>query len=136
MKYDIKTILVLVLLATTILFGYNWYFGDNGDKDKIKELDEKYSKLEAEKKEKDLEIAKLHKSFVEKDALDKKHQKEILIARSETAKAIKIANESKRQLNELKTGLTKTKKEIEAFEKNPPNKEGDALLISIKNHTK
>ena len=74
MKYDIKTILVLVLLATTVLFGYNWYFGDNGSKDKIKELDEKYSKLEAEKKERDLEIAKLQKSFVEKDTLDKKLQ--------------------------------------------------------------
>lgn len=136
MKYDIKTILVLVFLVGTILFGYMWYFGDNGGKKEIKELNEKYSKLEEEKKVKDLEIAKLKKSFDEKDALDKKLQAEILIAKSETAKAIKKANESKAQLDKLKVSLTKTKKEIEAFEKNPPNREGDALLISIKNHTK
>ena len=136
MKYDIKGILVIILLITTLIFGYKWYFGGNSSDEKIKELNEQYTKLEAEKKEKDLEIAKYRKDFIEKDNSDKEMQKEIIKAKDETMKAIIKASESKAELDKLKIDLIITRNKIDKFEKNPPNREGDSLLISIKNHTK
>ena len=135
--YDIKNVLILVFLVLTLIFGFKWYLSnDDVAKEKIKELNKEYTKLESEKKAKDLEISKWKNDFILKDIEDKKHQQEIIAAKKETAKAIQKANESKIELDKLRQTVIKTKKEIETFTKNPSNREGDALLISIKNHTK
>ena len=43
MKIDIKTILILVFILTTLIFGYKWFFTDNkAAKEKIKELEAEY----------------------------------------------------------------------------------------------
>jgi len=50
MKFDIKTILILILLAASTIFGLKWFFsGNDASKEKIKQLEAEYKKLEQDK---------------------------------------------------------------------------------------
>lgn len=137
MRYDIKTIIILVLLGFTIILGYKWYFsGDEVSKDKVKQLEIENKKLESDKKNSDIEIAKWKVKFTELDITDKKLTLEVSRSIKEANDAKIKANKSKLDLDNLQKGLNETRRKIEEFEKNPPNRTGDALLESIKNRTK
>jgi Tfp pilus assembly protein PilO len=137
MKYDIKTIIILVLLGFTIILGYKWYFsGDDASKDRVKQLEIENRKLESDKRKSDIEIAKWKVKFTDLDITDKKLTLEVSKSIKDAKEALIKANISKLDLDNLQKGLNETRRKIEEFEKNPPNRTGDALLESIKNRTK
>ena len=137
MKYDIKTIIILVLLGFTIILGYKWYFsGDDVSKEKVKQLERENKKLESDKKNSDIEINKWKVKFTDLDITDKKLKLEVSKSIKDAKDALIKANKSKLDLDNLQKRLNETRRKIEEFEKNPPNRTGDALLESIKNRTK
>jgi predicted nucleic acid-binding Zn-ribbon protein len=137
MKIDFKSILILILLAFALFFGYKWYFTDTSDyKNKLKELQKEYQLLEESKKENNLLIEKYKfelDSIMVQDSLNAIRISEL---ESKVFDAEKNAAKSKKEFDKLQKQLEETRKKIEEFKKNPPNRTGDALLESIKNKTK
>ena len=137
MKIDFKSILILILLAFALFFGYKWYFTDTSDyKNKLKELQKEYQLLEESKKENNLLIEKYKfelDSIMVQDSLNAIRMSEL---ESKVFDAEKNAAKSKKEFDKLQKQLEETRKKIEEFKKNPPNRTGDALLESIKNKTK
>ena len=73
MKLDIKSILILILLGLTLLFGFKWFFsGDKASKERVKQLEEDYKKLEKDKEAAEAKIAAWKEIFDKKDKEDKK----------------------------------------------------------------
>lgn len=137
MKLDAKSILIMILLVSTLFFGYSWFFSDNKEsKERVKQLEKEFKQLEKEKKLVDLEIIAWRSSYDSLVVLDKKIQAEIDRQEAITRKAEIEAQRSKANFDKLRLEIEKTKREIEEFRKNPPNRTGDALLESLKNKTK
>ena len=137
MKLDFKSILILILLGATLIFGYKWYFGGNSEyKEKLKALQEQYDEIEKQKSESDKRLIIINN---EKDSLsiqDSLSKKRILELEDGVMLAQRESDKSKEMFNKLKAELAITKKKIEDLKNNPPNRTGDELLESIKNKTK
>jgi hypothetical protein len=137
MKLDIKSILILVLLGLTLLFGFKWFFsGDKASKERVKQLEQEFKQLESQKKLVDLEIATWIAKSDSLKKIDVKLQAELAKQEAETKKAEIDANKSKANLDKLRKEMEETQHKIDEFKKNPPNRTGDALLESLKNKTK
>ncbi len=136
MKLDVKSILILVLLAISLFFGYKWFFGGNSEyKEKVKQLEKEFQELENQKKKVDLEISSWRSKFDSLSVEDRKLKQENIKLESQTRKAELEANKSKANLDRIKGDMKETQNKIEEFKKNPPNRTGDALLESLKNKT-
>jgi peptidoglycan hydrolase CwlO-like protein len=135
-KEKVYIIIISVLFVIGLIFGLMWFLGsDSGSKERIKQFEEKIGSLEKEKQtnEKNIEYWKKRFSDLQKtqDSLNAtigKLEKEL--ASAEAAAAV-----SKTRLETIKKELIATRKKIEEFKKNPPNRTGDSLLESIKNKT-
>ena len=67
MKLDFTKILILFLLISTIGFGLTWYFGGfDASKQRVKELEEDYKKLEKEKEAAEAKVEAWKEIFNEK----------------------------------------------------------------------
>ncbi len=136
MKLDVKSILILVLLAVSLFFGYKWFFGGNSEyKEKVKQLEKEFQELENQKKKVDLEISSWRAKFDSLSVEDNRLKQENIRLESQTRKAELEANKSKANLDRIKGDMKETQNKIEDFKKNPPNRTGDALLESLKNKT-
>lgn len=137
MKLDIKSILILVLLGFTLLFGFRWFLsGDKASKERVKQLEQQFKELESQKKLVDLEINSWICKSDSLKKLDIKLQAELVKQEAQTKKAEIEANKSKSSLDKLKKDIAETQQKIENLKNNPPNRTGDALLESLKNKTK
>ena len=137
MKLDIKSILILILLGFTLLFGFKWFFsGDKASKERVKQLEQQFKELEAQKKVVDLEIITWRAKSDSLKQLDVKLQAEIAKQESLTKKAEAEANRSKANLDKMRHDLAETQRKIEEIKNHPPNRTGDDLLESLKNKTK
>lgn len=135
--FDIKTILIIIFLAGSLFFGYQWYFqGNDGSKERVKELEKKFQQLEEQKKVVDLEITKWQKEFEALKIKDEQKAKQLIKLSQDTRNAEAKANKSKAELDKLRLHILEIQKKIEEFKKHPSNRQGDALLESIKNETK
>jgi cell division protein FtsB len=137
MKLDIKSILILVLLGFTLIFGYKWYFsGDDTSEEKLNQLQEQYDEIEKEKQESN---KRLNDNSIIIDSLmvaDSLNTERIALLEFNVREAEDKAEESAGKLSEMQKQLAATRKKIEELKKNPPNRTGDDLLNSIKNKTK
>lgn len=134
---NFNKILILFLLVSTIGFGLTWYFGGyDVSKQKVKELEEQYKKLEEEKKAADAKIATWKEVFKEVDKRDKRIAIEIGQAKATAAFAKENAEKSKRELNNLQSGMKKTLDEIEDMKKNPKVLTDEELLEDLIKNTK
>jgi len=137
MKLDIKSILILVLLGFTLIFGYKWYFsGDDTSEEKLNQLQEQYDEIEKEKQESN---KRLNDNSIIIDSLmvaDSLNTERIALLDFNVREAEDKAEESAGKLSEMQKQLAATRKKIEELKKNPPNRTGDDLLNSIKNKTK
>lgn len=137
MKFDIKAIIILILLLTSTIFGFMWFFnGNDASNEKVKQLEMNYEKLEKEKKALDSKILSLQVKFTELDKKDK--QLDLIVEKSkiETKLAEIKANKSKEDLNKLKINIDKNNKEIEKLKKSQPSLTDDELLKSLIEKTK
>lgn len=124
--------IIIALLVISSFFGLKWYLsGNDEDKERLKELEQKYEKLEEEKNAIDKDIANWKTKYQLKDAEDKKKAIEVAQAKKEAKFAIEKANKTKAELDNLKGGITKTRQEIEDFKKNPPQLTDEQLLESL-----
>ena len=135
-KDKIYLAIISILLIISLVFGLMWFLGsDSGSKERIHQLENNIAALEKKKQISEKNIAYWIKRF---SNLQKRQDSiNLVIGRLEkeaiTAEA--NANISKNKLETLKKELASTRKKIEDFKKNPPNRTGNSLLESIKNKT-
>lgn len=130
---DIKNILIVVLLAGCMIFGYMWFFrNDSGYKQKIKDLEKEKKELivASEKLEKDVIV--LEKNF--EDLMKKESSLAAVIKKrdEEIRRRKEEATRSRTELDKMKKGLKETQEKIAELKKRPPNRTGDDLLNSLK----
>ena len=136
MKNELKNILVSVLPCMTLIFAYSWVFDDDGAEEKVNAMKRELEELSLKKKESDRIIDSLG---IEADRLKSQEQRfksDISRLESEIRDAISRANLSAKNLDRIKKELAETRRKIEEFKKNPPNRTGDDLINSIKIKTK
>lgn len=132
MKFDLKTILILVLLVASTVFGLMWFFGGNDtSKEKVKQLEAEYKKLEEDKKAADAKILVWQDKFNVADAKDKKLAAAVTKSKADVKLAEEKAKKSKADLDKVQGGITENRKEIEALKKNPPVLTDDELLEAL-----
>lgn len=135
-KDKIYLIIISVLLIIALIFGLMWFLGtDSGAKERIKQLEENVSDLEAKKKDNEKNIVYWQERFSGLQVKDDSLKATIARLEKEAASADAKANGSKVKLEKITQELAKTRKKIEEFKKNPPNRTGESLLESIKNKT-
>jgi chromosome segregation ATPase len=132
MKLDLKTILILILLLASTVFGLMWFFsGSDASKEKIKQLEAEYKKLEQDKAVADAKIFQWQSKYQEADKKDKVLSVQILKLKSEVKIAEDKAKKSKVDLDNVQSGIAENRSEIEALKKNPPVLSDDDLLESL-----
>ena len=132
MKFDLKTILILVLLAASTVFGLMWFFGgSDASKEKVKQLEAEYKKLEEDKKVADAKILVWQGKFKVADAKDKQLAIAVTKSKADAKLAQEKAKKSKADLDKVQGGITENRKEIEALKKNPPVLTDDELLKAL-----
>lgn len=134
-EIDLKTILIIILLITTTIFGYKWFFQtEDLIKYKVKEYEEENKRLQKDIDSLTINIEKYNKEYTEfiksKDSLDK------LIKESEIEieKAKSNAEKSLQELNKVREEFLEIQNKIKKLEKSPIKREGDDLINSIKNN--
>ena len=131
-KLDIKTILILILLLASTVFGLMWFFsGSDASKEKVKQLEAEYKKLENDKKSADAKILVWQGKFNAADAKDKKLEMEVTKSKADAKLAEERAKKSKVDLDKVQNGIAENRKEIEALKKNPPVLTDDELLEAL-----
>lgn len=135
-KDKIYLAIISILLIISLVFGLMWFLGsDSGSKERIHQLENNIAALEKKKQISEKNIAYWIKRF---SNLQKRQDSiNLVIGRlaKEAITAEANANISKNKLETLKKELASTRKKIEDFKKNPPNRTGNSLLESIKNKT-
>jgi len=137
MKLDIKSIIILVLLAVSLIFGLMWFWkSDDVAKNNIKQLKNEMKELEAQKViiEKNIEIR--HFKFDSLEIISNDLYNKNLKLEQMVLKAEENARKSKVELIKVKSRVDIKKGKIEEFKRNPSDRTGDDLLNSIKNKTK
>jgi chromosome segregation ATPase len=133
---DFKKIVIIFLLLSTIGFGLTWYFGGfDASKERVKELEEDYKKLEKEKEAAEAKIAAWKEIFEEKDKQDKKMTQEVINAKTDANVAKINAERAKSELSKLQSGMSQTRKEIEEMKNNPKVLTDDELLEELIKNT-
>jgi septal ring factor EnvC (AmiA/AmiB activator) len=133
MKIDIKSILILFLLAGCLIFGYMWYFKrDPGYKKELKELRADNERIKRERDSINVHLKSLEIDFNKLKQNEKVLQQKISDLEVEIEKSKQKANKSQAELNRLRLKLEETRRKIKELKNNPPNRTGDDLLNSIK----
>ena len=137
MKFDFRKIAILFLLISSTGFGLTWYFGGyDVSKQRVKELEEEYKKLEEEKKAADAKVLVWKEVYNQKDAKDKKLAIEVGNAKAVAKIAKENAEKAKSELSKLQGGMVETRKEIEDMKHNPKVLTDDELLEDLIKNTK
>jgi hypothetical protein len=130
---NIKDILIIVLLGLALIFAWTTFFGgDSLYKHKVKELEADNKRLQEERKTIDAKILVIQARFDSLSVEDKKLQGVIASKDAEIEINKKSAARSKSELDAMRKGLEETRKQIEQAKKNPPNREGQDLINSLK----
>lgn len=133
---DFKKIVIIFLLVSTIGFGLTWYFGGfDASKQRVKQLEEEYKKLEKEKEAAEAKIAIWQDIYNKKDAEDKKLAIEVGTAKANAQRAKEDAEKAKKDLSRLQGGMAQTRKEIEELRNNPKVLTDDELLEDLIKNT-
>jgi LysM repeat protein len=136
MKLDFTKILILFLLVSTIGFGLTWYFGGfDASKERVKQLEEDYKKLQKEKEAAEAKIVAWKEIFDKKDKEDKKMTQEVINAKTDANVAKINAEKAKAELTKLQGGMSQTRKEIEEMRNNPKTLTDDELLEDLIKNT-
>lgn len=136
MKNELKNILVSVLLCLTLIFAYSWVLEDGGSDEKVDALKRELEELSLKKKESDRIKDSLRSETDRLESQGKRLESDISRLESEIRDAIARANQSAKNLDRINKELAETRRKIEEFKKNPPNRTGDDLINSIKIKTK
>ena len=132
MKFDFKTILILVLLAASTIFGLMWFFGgSDASKEKVKQLEAEYKLLEEKEKAAEAKIADWQTKYQTADAKDKQLKVVVAKSKQDVIAAEAKAKKSKTDLDKVQGGITENRKEIEELKRTPPVLSDDELLEAL-----
>lgn len=130
---NIKDVLIVALLIMTIIFGYFTFFqSDPLYKQKVKELEADNKKLQEERKVIDARLAQTQKRIDSLTVIENQLNAIISSKDEEIERNKRKANSSRAELDKMKNELEKVRKQIEDAKKNPPNREGQDLINSLK----
>ena len=138
MKFDLKNILILILIIISSFSVWKWMtkVDDSKSQERIKQLEDEFRKLEIRKDSVDNNIKTLELEFEKlelKDSLLREENKKL----SQEAKQAEIeAKVWKTKLQTSQKQQEETKSKIKQLGKNPIKREGNDLLESLKNKTK
>jgi septal ring factor EnvC (AmiA/AmiB activator) len=132
MKLDIKSILILVLLAGCLIFGYMWYFKSDNVKSELKELRADNERIKKERDSINIHLRALEVNFTKLKQNEKFLQQKINDLELEIERSKQKANKSQAELNKLRLRLEETRRKIKELKNNPPNRTDDDLLNSLK----
>lgn len=136
MKFDFNKFLILFLLISTVGFGLFWYFGGHDtSKERVKELEEEYKKLEKEKEVAEAKVLAWQEIYNKKDVEDRKMAVEVGKAKADAVVAKQNAEKAKAELSKLQGGMSQTRKEIEELQRNPKILSDDELLEDLIKNT-
>jgi chromosome segregation ATPase len=129
---DIKNVIIIILLLVSIIFGLMWFLGDNdASKEKVKQLESEFKKLEEDKAQSDSKIADWKNKYRDAEKKDNELKAEISRLKADSRIAENKAKKSKEDLDKLQGGISENRKEIERLRKNPPILSDDELLESL-----
>lgn len=136
-KFDPKTIIIIVLLLASTVFGSMWFFsGDDASKERVKQLEKDFKKSETEKAAADLKIAEWREKYLNADKKDKYLEFQVSKLKVDSKISETRAKKYREDLDKVQTGITKTRNEIENLRKNPPVLTDDELLEALIKKTK
>jgi hypothetical protein len=134
---NIQILLNIFLLVLALFFGYKWlYQNDGASEERIKQLEKELKEILKKKELNTKEIDFWKKRFDSLSVEDLKLRDQIIALEKETQAAERDALISKKKLEEIRANLILIRKKIENFKKNPPNREDEELLNSLKNKLK
>ena len=112
--------------------GFKWFFsGDDASKEKIKQLEEQFKQLEADKAAADIKIVQWQTKFQNADRKDKALESEINRLKIDSKIAQEKAKKSKENLDNIQSAIIENRKKIEDLKKNPPELTDDELLEAL-----
>jgi len=133
---DIKNVLILILLAGCLIFGYMWFFSGNDEyKEKIKQLEKEKKELVSERENLDKQVKVLQGDYVILKQKEAKLLSDLAKLDTEINQSKINAAKSQAELNKMKRDLKDTQDKIAELKKNPANRTGDDLLNSLKMKT-
>jgi len=136
MKFNFNIILILFLLISTVGFGLTWYFGGFSEsKERVKQLERDYKKLEGEKKIAEEKVAAWQEVYRLKDIEDKKLIIEVTNAKKEVTIARAMAAKFQLELSNIKGDMAQTRREIEELKNNPRVLTDEELLKDLVKNT-
>ena len=138
MKFDLKNILILILIIISSFSVWKWMtkVDDTKSKERIKELENEFRKLEIRKDSVDNNIKTLELEFEKLELKDSLLMEENKKLSQEAKQAESEAKVWKTRLQSSQKKQEETRSKIKQLEKNPIKREGNDLLESLKNKTK
>lgn len=137
MKFNVKNIIILVLLTTSILFGLNWYFsGNDKSKERVKQLEKELVELDKKLEESDKKLKESEEKSANLEKITKKSQEEAAKQAQLTKQAEAVVLKYKKELDKAKANTNLVKETIKKMEDKPANRTEQSLTESLKNKTK
>lgn len=136
MKLDIKSWVIVGLVAACILFSCMWFFSGSGNRRDIKQLKKENKELQFERDS--LRIVRVKLQDKVKILEDMSADKDKKIAELDTKLTILNydLNNTKKGFYQIQKELKEALQKVNDLKRNPPNRTGDDLLESLKNKTK
>jgi peptidoglycan hydrolase CwlO-like protein len=130
---DPKNIAIAVLVLLVLIFGATTFFKkDSLYKYKLEQLQKEYDREHAIRDSLDLEITRVQSELASLKVREKELADEVSRLESEVILAKEEANRSMKELNLTRTALSETRKKIQELRNQPPNREGNKLIESLK----
>ena len=134
---DIKSWVIVTLFAIAIVFAGLWYFkGDDGSKQKVKDLEQQISKIEKAKTAADLIISSLQATQKELESTISSKTAELAVIEKNNIVLSSQVSSVRQNLDALRKKLKETEAKITELTNNPIKRDGDELINSLKNNTK
>lgn len=133
MNFDIKNIIIIILIFTSLLFAWKWNKSENYTyKEEINKL-KKENEIINKRRD---SLLREREILISKNTIIENKNKNILLKISDLEKELIIqkskAKSSKDDLENLIKMLNDTRKKIENIKKYPPNRKDEYLLNSLK----
>jgi septal ring factor EnvC (AmiA/AmiB activator) len=133
MNFDIKNIIIIVLLGFLFVFGYMWYSGRGEYKDRVNQLNKEIKDIQNIKDSIDVENKKLDNLLSNLQMEDSILQVKISEIEITNQKLTDDLIKSKKELLGFRTNIADVKRQIENIRKNPANRDEVELINSLKN---
>jgi septal ring factor EnvC (AmiA/AmiB activator) len=132
MKYDIKNIIILILLFVVGFLGYTW-LNSGESKEKIKQIEKEIKDIQIKRDSIQMENNKLKIQYNQLLQEDKNLQTILAQIEEENKRLNKEVEKSKKALFDFKSKFDYTRNKIDDIKKNPINRQDDELVNSLKN---